>query len=128
LAFILIGVQEARLGVQLLSGAAFSAVVLVLLGRVAAVYPICALFRRSKLAIDMRYQHVLVWGGLRGALALALVLALPEALPERHEIIVVAFAVVAFSIFVQGLTMPWLIGWLGLIKEPTAADGDDDGH
>jgi CPA1 family monovalent cation:H+ antiporter len=124
--FILIGEQEAHHGDQLLSGAAITAVVLVLIGRVAAVYPICALFTRSKLAIDMRYQHVLVWGGLRGALALALVLALPAELPERREIIVVAFAVVAFSIFVQGLTMPWLIGWLGLIKEPTPAD--DDGH
>ena len=34
---------------------------------------------------------------------------LPRSIPERSEIIVVAFAVVAFSIFVQGLTMPWLI-------------------
>jgi len=34
--------------------------------------------------------------------------------PERTQIIVVAFAVVAFSILVQGLTMPWLIGRLGL--------------
>jgi CPA1 family monovalent cation:H+ antiporter len=79
------------------------------------VYPICALFSRSALAIDRRYQHVLVWGGLRGALALALALALPSDVPERQEIIVVAFAVVAFSIFVQGLTMPWLIRRLGLL-------------
>ena len=118
--FILIGVQEAHTGYKLLSWAAATAIALVLLGRVLAVYPICALFARSTLAVDIRYQHVFVWGGLRGALALALVLALPENLPQRGEIIAVAFAVVAFSIFVQGLTMPWLIRRLGLLK-------DDDG-
>jgi len=119
--FILIGVQEAHTGYKLLSWAAAAAIALVLLGRVLAVYPICALFARSTLAVDIRYQHVFVWGGLRGALALALVLALPENLPQRGEIIVVAFAVVAFSIFVQGLTMPWLIRRLGLLKEDGTA-------
>jgi CPA1 family monovalent cation:H+ antiporter len=121
--FILIGVQEAHTGYKLLSWASAAAIVLVLLGRVLAVYPICALFARSKLAVDMRHQHVFVWGGLRGALALALVLALPENLPQRGEIIVVAFAVVAFSIFVQGLTMPWLIARLGLITGGRTSGG-----
>jgi CPA1 family monovalent cation:H+ antiporter len=79
-----------------------------------AVYPICALFAASRLRIDHRYQHVLVWGGLRGALALALALALPANIPERGEIIAVSFAVVAFSIFVQGLSMPFLIRRLRL--------------
>jgi len=113
--FILIGGHEARQPIDLVAKAAAIAVVVVLLGRAIAVYPICTLFSRSALAIDRRYQHVLVWGGLRGALALALALALPSDVPERQEIIVVAFAVVAFSIFVQGLTMPWLIRRLGLL-------------
>ena len=45
------------------------------------------------------------WGGLRGALALALALGLPAEAPRREEIITISFAVVAFSVFVQGLTM-----------------------
>jgi CPA1 family monovalent cation:H+ antiporter len=61
---------------------------------------------------------------LRGALALALALALPGEVPERGEIIVVSFAVVAFSIFVQGLTMPWLISRLGLRR----IDSDSSTH
>jgi CPA1 family monovalent cation:H+ antiporter len=56
----------------------------------------------------------LFWGGLRGALALALALAVPATVPERSAIIVTAFVVVAFSILVQGLTMPWLIKRFGL--------------
>jgi NhaP-type Na+/H+ or K+/H+ antiporter len=47
----------------------------VLLGRVVAVYPCCAIFGWSRLRVTARHQHVLFWGGLRGALALALALA-----------------------------------------------------
>ena len=65
---------------------------------------------------------MLFWGGLRGALALALALALPAQIAERRDITVVAFAVVAFSIFVQGLTMPWLIRRLGLMR-PQGEEG-----
>jgi len=60
------------------------------------------------------YHHILVWGGLRGALALVLALTLPDAIPEKRAIILAAFSVVAFSIFVQGLTMPPLLNRLGL--------------
>jgi CPA1 family monovalent cation:H+ antiporter len=111
--FILIGGHEAHQPIAHFSGAVAIAIALVLIGRVLAVYPLCLLLIPTPLRIGLRYQHVLVWGGLRGALALALALALPENIPERQEIIVVAFAVVAFSILVQGLSMPWLIRSLG---------------
>jgi CPA1 family monovalent cation:H+ antiporter len=114
LVFILIGLHEAHHAHGLLSQVVVFAIALVLVGRVAAVYPLCAAFSWSALAISQSYQHILVWGGLRGALALALALALPENLAERNDIIVAAFAVVAFSIFVQGLTMSPLIRKLGL--------------
>jgi CPA1 family monovalent cation:H+ antiporter len=114
--FILIGEREAHQPLPLFAAAGV-AVVLVLLGRCFAVYPLCALVAWSRLRINLRYQHVLVWGGLRGALALALALALPDNIPERREIVAVAFAVVAFSIFVQGLTMPWLIRRLRLKQQ-----------
>ena len=92
-----------------------------LLGRALAVYPVCLLFSRSRLRVDARHQHVLVWGGLRGALGLALALALPDTLPERGALVAVAFAVVAFSIFVQGMTMPWLIRRLRLREADATA-------
>jgi len=74
----------------------------VLLGRDLVVYPLSLLFHRSRWAISLREQHVLWWGGLRGAQGLALALSLPPTLPLRHEIVVVTFGVVAFSIVVQG--------------------------
>ena len=68
----------------------------------------------------MNHQRALFWGGLRGALALALALGLPPEVPQREEIITISFAVVAFSIFVQGLTMTPLLRALGEIRrEPS---------
>ena len=120
--FILIGSHEAHQPFSLVSAAAAAAVVLVLLGRAAAVYGLGALLAPTALRLPMKMQHVLFWGGLRGALALALALALPPTVAERQEIIIVAFAVVAFSIFVQGLTMPWLIRRLGLNADAAPPD------
>ena len=114
--FILIGEQEAHEGHRLLTTTALCAVALTLLGRAAAVYPIAALFSRSRIAVSFRQQHVLLWGGLRGALALALVLAIPASVPERPEITAAAFAVVAFSVFVQALSMPRVVRYLGLTR------------
>ena len=55
------------------------------------------------------HRDPLIWGGLRGALALALVLALPHNLLRHGDMVTITIAVVAFSIFVQGLTiMPFL--------------------
>jgi CPA1 family monovalent cation:H+ antiporter len=116
--FILIGGHEAHQPLVQYAAAAGIAVLIVIIGRVLAVYPISALARRTSFGIDLRYQHVLVWGGLRGALALALALALPASVPEQREIVVVCFAVVAFSIFVQGLSMPWLLRRFGLAGDP----------
>lgn len=122
--FILIGGHEATQASHLFTSAAALAIGLVLIGRIAAVYPLCALFARTSLKVDIRHQHVLVWGGLRGALALALALAIPTSIPEKGAIVIAAFAVVAFSVFAQGLTMPWMIGVLSLTRKtepPTEA-------
>lgn len=112
--FILIGGHEAQEATGIFTWAAAVAIGLMLVGRIAAVYPICSLFARSALRVDARHQHILVWGGLRGALALALALTIPDSVPDKNAIILAAFAVVAFSIFVQGLTMPILIRRFGL--------------
>jgi CPA1 family monovalent cation:H+ antiporter len=121
--FILIGMNVANQPLHRLgSGAAAIAILLVLGGRAVSIYPLSALFRWSRWRLEPRFQHTLFWGGLRGALALALALAVPAQVPERNAIILTAFVVVAFSILVQGLTMPWLIGRLQLArKQPEGA-------
>lgn len=110
LVFLLIGVAVARIDFRAVGTLALiGAILLVLLGRAATVYPLSLLFRASRLSIGIAEQHVLWWGGLRGALALALALALPPAIPMRDTIVIATFAVVGFSVVIQGLTMPWLL-------------------
>ncbi len=116
--FLLIGGHEATAPLRLVAEGAGAAILLSLAGRALAVYPLLAAFRASRLRVPWSYGHVLVWGGLRGALALALALALPASVPERGEIVLVAFAVVAFSLVVQGLTIPLLIRLLGVRRAP----------
>jgi len=113
--FILIGMNLADQPLRTLGAkAAALAIILVLAGRGLSIYPVSALFRSSRWRLPGSFQHTLFWGGLRGALALALALAIPQTVPERTAIILASFIVVAFSILVQGLTMPWLIRRLGL--------------
>jgi CPA1 family monovalent cation:H+ antiporter len=117
--FILIGMSVANQPLHRLGAAAAAiAILLVLAGRLLSVYPLSLLFTRSRWRLPLSFQHTLFWGGLRGALALALALTVPPNVPERGAIILTAFAVVAFSILVQGLTMPWLIRRLALARKP----------
>ena len=116
LVFLLIGAQEAQQHFTGLWVPVLVAIALVTLGRAAAVYPLCAVFAGSRFKVNMRHQHVLFWGGLRGALALALSLSLPEDFPRRDVIVVITFAVVAFSVFAQGLTITPLLRRLGQVK------------
>jgi CPA1 family monovalent cation:H+ antiporter len=110
LIFLLIGLDVARRSFGRLGlSALLWALGLTLLGRAVSVYALCFPFRWSRLAVSAHHQHLLFWGGMRGALALALALSLPETVTDRDRIVLAAFAVVAFSIVVQGITMPLLL-------------------
>jgi Na+:H+ antiporter len=113
LIFLLIGVRLAHQPFQTFLTPVLVGIALVILGRALAVYPCCLLFARSDRRVSLPHQHVLFWGGLRGALALALALGLPASIPRREAITTVAFAVVAFSVMVQGLTITPLLRALG---------------
>ncbi|MGH9357787.1 MAG: Na+/H+ antiporter [Terriglobia bacterium] len=112
--FLLIGMQV-RIGALLGAwSATLLAVGAVLLGRALSIYgltPISNLFTEK---IPLRWQHVLVWGGLRGAVALALVFSLQPSFPYRLDLETWTFGVVSFSILIQGLTIKPLISSLGL--------------
>jgi len=119
LVFLLIGLEiHVRELLQNWASVLF-AIGAVLLGRALAVYLLVPLSNRFAEKIPLRWQHVAVWGGLRGALALALALSLTTALPYRDQILNLTFGVVIFSILVQGLTIKPLVRILKL------ANGDD---
>ncbi|MDE3177083.1 MAG: cation:proton antiporter [Pseudomonadota bacterium] len=111
--FLLIGLALAHVGLKF-DWRPVAIVALALIGRAVAVYPVAALFAFSRWRLPAAEQHFLVWGGLRGALALALALTLPVDAPYREQILVGAFAVVAFSVLIQGLTAGPALRRLGL--------------
>ncbi len=63
--------------------------------------------------IDKRYQLVMFWGGLRGALALALALSLPHDFANRELILVASMGVVMATLLVNALTIGPLLKLLG---------------
>ena len=114
LVFILIGVTAARVPYADLGWQALPiAILVVLVGRALTVYPLCLIFKPTNLAIPSAMQHVLWWGGLRGALGLALALTIPDTVPLHNQIVIATFAVVGFSVVIQGLTMGPLLKRLG---------------
>jgi monovalent cation:H+ antiporter, CPA1 family len=119
--FLMIGLALADAPKRFGIGFAFM-IVLALAGRAAAVYPLCWPFRNTSWRVPREQQHFLWWAGLRGALALALALSLPVAMPYRNDILFGAFAVVAFSTLVQGLTAGLLLKALGLGGETSPSD------
>jgi CPA1 family monovalent cation:H+ antiporter len=69
----------------------------------------------------MAWQHVLVWGNLKGSLSMALALSLPADLPHRSLIASVVFGCAFFTLTAQGLTLAALARRLG-IGRGTAPD------
>lgn len=95
------------------------AIAATLLGRALSVYGLTSVSNVFAARVPLRWQHLLVWGGLRGAIALALALSLPYTFPHGADFLTWTFGVVAFSIIIQGLTIKPLITALHLEAEET---------
>ena len=59
---------------------------------------------RIKKSYSPHAIKILTWGGLRGGISVALVLSLPN-VPEKEPLLALTYAVVLFSILVQGMTV-----------------------
>ncbi len=64
--------------------------------------------------LNRKERILLNWGGLKGSLSIALALSLPTSFEGRETILLLTFAVVLFSLVIQGLTIKPLIKKLGL--------------
>jgi monovalent cation/hydrogen antiporter len=149
LVFALIGLQlpvvtsavEGELGSLLAVGLALTAVAV--LARPAWVFPSAYLrqwlsraSRASRLPglsrsarpareggeLSWRYPAVVSWAGMRGVVSLAAASALPLDFPGRDTVVFLAFLVTVGTLLLQGLTLPWVIRWLGVRRTDTQAD------
>lgn len=80
--------------------------------------------------VDARNRFAIAWSGMRGAVSLAVALALPLTtdagadFPKRDLIIFLTFAVIFFTLVVQGLSLPMVISRLGV--GDGGADADEE--
>jgi CPA1 family monovalent cation:H+ antiporter len=80
--------------------------------------------------VGARWRLVMAWSGMRGAVSLAVALALPlttdagGGFPQRDLIVFLTFAVIFFTLVVQGLSLPALIRRLGV--SDGGADADEE--
>lgn len=64
--------------------------------------------------LGWREGTVLVWAGMRGVVTLAAAQTLPADTPHRSLLVLIAFAVAAGTLFVQGGSLPWVVRRLGV--------------
>jgi CPA1 family monovalent cation:H+ antiporter len=116
--FILIGLDVPLADLLSHLGPILLAAGIALLARAASVYLTLGPLHLVRSGVDLRWQHLLVWSGLRGALALALVLIVSQRGGEFGTISALVYGVVLASILVQGTT----IGPIArLLRLPTEA-------
>jgi len=92
------------------------AVMAVIISRALVVYGLTSLSNTHRWKVSWSYQHVLFWGGLRGAVSLALALSLPFKFADHNLLRVMTFGVVLFTLLVQGTTMQLIMRRLGLAR------------
>jgi len=111
LLFLLVGVQlNPR---RFLSSASLSfllvtaglAIAAVLLSRLVVVLALPRFLPPAAGKFLPGWRFVIFWSGLRGALSLALVLALPANVPSHDALVVATYAVVLFTLLVQGFSL-----------------------
>ncbi|QFT57008.1 sodium:proton antiporter [Microbulbifer sp. THAF38] len=108
-------------------------IVIVLLARVMAVgVPFLYLKRRRR--YHPYTNRILIWGGLKGGLALALAMSIPsgsayvQGQDLRYLWVVMTYGVVLFSIVIQGSTIAPLIRRSREFAEPESASASDHQH
>jgi len=111
LLFLLVGVQlNPR---RFLSSASLSfllvtaglTIAAVLLSRLVVVLALPRFLRPTASQFLPGWRFAIFWSGLRGALSLALVLALPSNVPSHDALIAATYAVVLFTLLVQGFSL-----------------------
>lgn len=120
--FLLVGLEITYLRLWSQIGPISVAVLIVLVARAVSVYALAPIGNAFGSRVPLRCQHVLFWGGLRGALSMALALGLSMAFPYRNLLVMLTFGVVLFSLLVQGLTIESLLRGLRLTEQRKEAE------
>lgn len=80
-------------------------------------------FNVGRAQMPVSHLVVISWAGMRGVVSLAASLALPIGFPGRDLIVFLAFCAILVTLVLQGTTLAWVIGRLGVaeVAEEAAA-------
>lgn len=135
--FLLIGLQASWLlrdvGTSSLSAATIVGVCVATLAGVIGVRMVWVFIARfalirpvadasSGVVPSWRFTFLIGWAGMRGVVTLAAAFIIPIGTEYREILLLIAFTVVAGTLFIQGLTLPILARWL---KVPSPDPMDD---
>ena len=125
--FLLLGLTQAHVfrvstDISYLLKVTLLMIPVVIIGRVACVYFFIPVYNKvyknnEDKKIPKKFQTILFWGGLRGAVPVALVLAVPTDFPHRELIIQFTFAFILFTLLFQGTTIKLLMDKLDIRPE-----------
>ena len=123
--FLLIGMQLRS--DLLLREAWFIALAVIALhvGRAIAVYGCFGILNvTSRERVPWRWQHVMVFGNVKGALSMAAVLGLPQTVPYRDRLIAIVFGVTLVTLVTQALPLKSFLTWIGVAGRSADEEAD----
>jgi CPA1 family monovalent cation:H+ antiporter len=123
--FLLVGIQLS--GEMLVREAVpiLLAVIALHVGRAVAVYGCFGALRLSGQGVPWRWQHVMVFGNVKGALSMAAVLSLPEHIAYRDRLIAIVFGVTLVTLLTQALPFRRFLTWLGVAGHVESPEVDE---
>ncbi|KAB7623639.1 cation:proton antiporter [Alkalilimnicola sp. S0819] len=101
-----------------------SVIALLLVSRALLVYGAGPLLRAQGRALPRSWRHVIMLGGLRGAVPAALVLMTPADYLYRQQLLAMVFALVAYTVIVHPLMLQRYLG-RGAIDAPVSPPDHD---
>jgi CPA1 family monovalent cation:H+ antiporter len=124
---LLDGVHDSGLSPLQIIWSCTAVLLTVILSRIFWVYATNGIYRgvvpkgRRRQAWTWPTSTVIAWAGMRGVVTLAAVFLLPDE-PQLNLLRLAAFTVVAGTLLIQGLSLPWLVRRLRLPSPDAAED------
>ncbi|NQY43412.1 MAG: cation:proton antiporter [Legionellales bacterium] len=117
LIFLVVGISVKITSLSTNSWNIFAVIIAISISRLIVIYGLMPLINKlpNQPNIDMRYQTIMYWGGLRGAIALAIILSI-EKFQYSELFTTIILGVVLYTLIIQGLTIEKLVKFLSLDK------------
>ncbi len=112
--WLLADVEESGLSTSRIVAVCGLTLLAVIVLRMAWVFPVRYLLIRpgpdpdTGLRPPWTYTFVLGWAGMRGVVTLAAAFVIPPDTPDREILLLIAFTVVAGTLLLQGMSLPWV--------------------